>query len=232
MDNFILKKGKSLERLPFNREILPNLKLQQSLKEFSFVDSVKLIKTSLWGGKDKLFIIDGQHRYNEGFRLEMDIPCSVVLESNDIHKIVKLMSIYNNTQRKWTLDNFVDCYCELAISDYIYLKNKKRETGYTYATLVAVYSGLKSTSNLKNGTFKINDVGRGDSILSYTKDILKITKLPMRSILGFIMFFNNIKDYNHLRFIKNLSSNLSMLDNCIETMQYSDKFNDIYKRAR
>lgn len=226
-----LKKGETIEYLPFNRTVTANLELQESLREYGFLDPIKVIESSLWSGKKRLYIIDGHHRYNEAYRMGMKIYYIKILESNNIFEIVKVAGILNNIQRKWLLTDFVRCYCELAICDYMYLRRKQQDTGYTYATLTNIYSGQGATA-LKRGKFKIPDVNKGDLILSYCKDVLSLIKLPMRSILGFASFYNNIKNYDHERFMKNLKSNLSLLDNCIERSQYAEKFTNIYNRSK
>lgn len=225
-----IKVGQSIDLIPFNRSINPNVSLRNSLRKYGFIDPIKLIRTSIFGKKDNLYVIDGQHRYNEGKILRMSIPYIELGVFDDLPGLVNLMATLNNTQRKWNSDNYVDCYCAIGNSNYLYLRTIKGKTGFTYDALSYIYTGTSKTINIKNGTFTILDKNKGDLVLSYVQDILKTSKFPIRAVRGFVSFYNQIKDYNHQKFIRNLKSNIPLLSDCMETTQFANMFQIIYKK--
>lgn len=224
-----LGKNEILNVVPFNRQYKKNPGLEESLRKNGFIEQLKVVKTSYFGSTG-LYIIDGMHRYNLGLLLNLEIPYTIVAETDKIEDIVGLMAVYNNTQRKWVLDNYVECYANTGNSSYIFLRNRKTQSKLTYSSLAIIYSGGSSKSEeLRNGSYKIPNSDKGDLLLSYIIDLKKLKKMPERaSVQGFVKFYNSVKNYNHMKFINNLSLSLPIMNDCLETAQFASKFNEIY----
>ena len=232
METIKLKKNQVLKIIPFNREIGSRPALAKSLNEFGLINPIKVILTSAFSGKNELYMIDGQHTYSECILEKIEVYYNVVLISDDIPQIVRLMGILNNTQEGWTCDNYIKCYTYVQNPHYLYLVSKKKDTRFSYPVLNTIYGTGRSTKSLKDGTFQIVDKEKGDLICNYVMDINKIKVLPMKAVIGFKYFHDSINNYNHERFLRNLSSHINVLDECFETIQFSEKFVTIYNRAK
>ena len=110
METIKLKKNQVLKIIPFNREIGSRPALAKSLNEFGLINPIKVILTSAFSGKNELYMIDGQHTYSECILEKIEVYYNVVLISDDIPQIVRLMGILNNTQVGWTRDNYIKWY--------------------------------------------------------------------------------------------------------------------------
>lgn len=225
-----LKSNQLLQLIPFNREIKPNIGLRKSIQTYGFLGSIVVVKTSIFGTKDGLYILDGQHRYNEAKFLGIDNIPYTIIKLDEQSKIVALMASLNNTANKWTNDHYANCYCAVGDSNYLYLRRIKGETGFSYPVLLNIYTGnTKSTLDFKKGKISINTTN-GDEILSYICDIFKIKSLKERSMRAFVLFYRNTKNYNHSKFINNFKHSLPILDDCMETTQFYNKFIEMYKK--
>jgi hypothetical protein len=232
MEIFKLKKNQVIKIIPFNREINNRPALAKSLNKYGLINPIKVILTSAFSGKNELYVIDGQHTYNECKRENIDVYYMIVLESDDIPEIVNLMGILNNTQEGWVCDNYIKCYTYVQNPHYLYLVAKKKDTRFSYPVLNTIYGTGRSTKSLKNGSFQIIDKEKGDLICDYVMAINKIKVLSMKAVIGFKNFYDALNNYNHERFLRNLSNHITVLDDCIEIIQFSEKFVTIYNRAK
>ncbi len=227
-----LKTNQSLEIIPFNREVKSNKALRDSLRKYGFMDSIKVIETSLFGKNKGLYIVDAQHRYYEGKILELEIPYTIVAKTDKLSEIVDIMSIYNNTGRKWVNDDYANCYCAIGKSEYLYLRAKRGETKLSYAALLNIYCGGDNGQcykRFREGNIKLN-IESGDILLKYSISLFKIKSLSERSLRAFIPFVKSINNYDNDKFLRNLKYSLPLLDDCLETTQFYDKFVEVYNK--
>ena len=117
-----------------------------------------------------LNIIDGQHRYETS--IATNEPVYYVIKNDfSLLQIAKL----NSRGQKWTMNDFLNCYCKLGVQDYIELRDLSREVKSSISTL----TGLLMKNNVKasvkeefeSGEFKINFLESTKRYISLTEDL-------------------------------------------------------------
>ena len=101
------------------------------------------------------YIIDGQHRLSACIRL--GLPVTYVVNHNIDSKAV---TEANNTQRKWSVDDWVNHYAKKGNVDYISLANKVSEyKGHTSGKVqYCFFDGNKNPNRyIKSGEYKFNE---------------------------------------------------------------------------
>lgn len=117
---------------------------------------------------DKLAIIDGQHRFETCIATNEPVH---YLIKNDItlQQIAKL----NSRGQKWTISDFLNCYCKLGVEDYITLAELCREFKVSVSTVLGLLMKnsvkIRCKDEFESGEFKVNH-------LESTKKYLKLTE--------------------------------------------------------
>lgn len=102
--------------LPGNREINNNhvTKLRKIIKEYGMLSTPLMVATKRYNGKGDnklhLYILDGQHRIEACLKDSVSFNYRVI-RLEDIATIVDLMAKLNNSDKSWTIDNFINSYC-------------------------------------------------------------------------------------------------------------------------
>ena len=146
------------------------------------------------------YIIDGQHRLSACMRLGRDVTYVVNYSLTS-----KAVMEANNTQKKWTADDWVKHYAELGNVDYISLRNctKKWSKRLTSGKIqYAFYKGTTSpSSSIKKGEYKI-DFETGESVINNCIIMKKIVAEAFHTrflrALKTVMLRNESFDINEL----------------------------------
>jgi len=119
---------------------------------------------------DMFHIIDGQHRYETSIACEEPV---YYLIKNDftLQQIAKL----NSRGQKWSMNDFLNCYCKLGIEDYSILKNTTAQYKVmlgTVASLLMLNDVRKRVKDdFEQGTFKVNHLEETQKLLELTEDV-------------------------------------------------------------
>jgi len=146
------------------------------------------------------YVIDGQHRLAACIRL--GLPVTYVVNYSISSKAV---TEANNTQRKWTTDDWVNHYAKKGSVDYISLSKKiKQYKNIPSGKLMYCFFDRKGNPNsaIKKGEYKIN-IELGDEILEncYKVNLVFKDALHTRFIRAIkVVMLNNpdIFDVNEL----------------------------------
>ena len=123
---------------------------------------------------EKYQIIDGQHRYHVLQSLEKPIYFIKVdgLGMPEVHRL-------NTINKNWTLDDYMNSYCNKGLPEYIQYRDFKNRYGFNHnesILLLKGYHGQPGTTNhdeFKQGKFKIKSLEYAEHnaqiILSYEK---------------------------------------------------------------
>lgn len=120
----------------------------------------------------KLFIVDGQHRF-EAAKLTESPVFYVVSEELNLFQIATM----NSKQEKWSEKDFLNCYIELGISDYSQLKDLIQKYHFSLAVVAellmnGVYTkGKEIIDVFRSGNFKVNHLETAEASLSLITDI-------------------------------------------------------------
>ena len=66
--------------------------------------------------------------------------------------------------------------------------------------------------------------------MNYVTDLFNIKTLKERSIRAFVSFYRNTPDYDHKKFTTKFKYSLPLLEDCMETTQFYNKFVEIYNK--
>lgn len=125
--------------------------------------------------KKPFCIIDGQHRFEVCKRLKKPV---YYVESGELN-LLQIAKI-NSRAEKWTKKNFLDCYVNLGLEDYIILKNFIKKYNIVYSTAVSflmegrITGGGGPMEKFRNGEFEVNYFDMADKVVSLTVDLFSI----------------------------------------------------------
>ena len=162
--------------LSFNRNISMAHKneLIESIRKFGVLRDIICVQTSLFGKKNALYIVDGQHLFSALQYLNLSINYKIV-EANTKEQIVELMGTLNNTSKAWTLRNYADCYASINRREYQKVIDIYENTGININILIPTYGYNKPekmfssfgamSKEFKSGSFKFYDESKGDFLV-------------------------------------------------------------------
>jgi len=196
--------GKKYFEFPTNRDSGYSEDLAESMRIYGFVDPVKVIKTDLLDGVEKLYILDGHHRVKTASF--MGIPYSVDILDNKFSsrvEIVHFMTTLNSSQRPWHVNDYVRVYSKLGLKSYIDLIELKAGTPFSFYALSMVLSRMNKsnlTELLKSGSFYIERFQEGKRVVEFAKELSRIGRLSNRMLLSLnkVMMLDN---FNKKKFI-------------------------------
>ena len=140
------------------------------------------------------YVIDGQHRLSASMRLNLPITYVVNYKISS-----KAVMEANNTQRKWTSDDWIKHYAEQGNADYRLLREKIQywDKIFTSGKVQHAYyeTAMSVSTPIKNGTYKLNEI-LGDQLLDNC--------CKMKQIFS---------DAFHTRFVRALKTVMSRNDN-------------------
>jgi hypothetical protein len=203
-----------LHRLPFNREVKMNhvTSLLNSMNEFGILRLPVIIRTNVFG-KLKDYIIDAQHMVSALIKADQKTIQCIVVEENDIHKIIKTMAVLNNTASIWKLDDYVNAFAHMPGKEaYKFLKIHHLSTGFNYSVSAKILSGTET--NIKKGTFKIN-CSDADDITSKVIEISSIFNINNSKFQkAVVQFLRSTKELNYKKFLQTLAKNKQTFPIC------------------
>ena len=205
-----------------NRSVVPShvTRLSESLKNLGFLSPIIIFVMNL--AKERLvgkYVGDGQHRFLAAIRNNMDIPY-IEVEVKSVEQMVEYLALLNNTSKSWGLGDYVQAwscinpeYKTLAHYHDVY----DLELSCIAGILHESPSIFSSFNIIKDGSFKIKNLERGQRYLDYVSDFVnalpKMDRAFGRRIINAYHFFlvNNVDTYNHNKFIKNLKKRTDSL---------------------
>lgn len=150
--------------------------LLNSIERWGNLGVLVVVVTKSITGTLEYYIIDGQHRFKA--LKEKGLPIKFVLQELDsVIQIADLMSVLNNTQKAWLLEDYLRVFSHIGIDSYRVIKAKYEQTGIQLSLLIAFYalvstSGSANKSGFKQGTFDIPDLAVSLSLINTYKACL------------------------------------------------------------
>lgn len=220
---------KHLMTLPFNRVI--NTKhvtnLLNSMTHYGILRLPVILRTKIFG-KLSDYIIDAQHMVSALVKADhQKVPC-IIMEEDDITKIIDTMAVLNNTSSIWKIDDYVNAYCHMpGKEDYKLLKIHHLATGFNYTVSSKILNG--TTGGIKNGKFKIN-CSDADIMTQQLVDITSLFNTNYsKFMLSYITFARSVKNYNHKKFMQAAAKNKDNFQIIDDTVVMINALHKIYK---
>lgn len=126
----------------------------------------------VYAQSDVLKIIDGQHRFLACKELGKPI---YYVKCNELS--LQQIARINSRSDKWSNKDFLDCYKNLGISDYVYLQDflSKYKIIYSASIDLLMYGSCKTRENgmerFRDGEFKVNFREEVIELVELTKDL-------------------------------------------------------------
>ena len=221
---------RNLSTLPFNRAI--NVKhitiLLNSMVRYGVLRLPVIVRTKIFGGKHINYILDAQHMVEALLKADCEVMDCIVIEEDDITKIVDTMAALNNTANTWKVDDYVNAYCYMpGKEDYKLLKIHHLSTGFNYTVSSKILSG--NANVIKNGKFKIN-CSDADIV---TKNLIDVTSLfntdQSKFMMAYITFSRSIKNYDHKKFMQLAARKVDSFLILHDTVVMVNALNQLYK---
>ena len=204
--------SKALE-LPFNRpKIEKQIKIiGQSVVSVGILRTPVFAKTKAITGRYELYSLDGQHLIEACKRLDVKTIKGIVVETDSISEMVKMMALLNNVNQRWTLIDYVNSYCGTGNADFFALKNHSITNGFNIAISASILSGTNvlgaGCKSIKNGTFKVNDVEQ-DVITQNLIDVSTLVNTTNSKFhRAYLNFYRSLgSNYNHKKMTNKIQS--------------------------
>jgi hypothetical protein len=222
-----------------NRSIDPAqvTKLAKSIDAIGTQRTIVIAELSFITGKTEWYIIDGQHLYHALMRNGSDIPY-VVVEIKDKADLVEKIALLNASSKSWCTQDYITAWSCLK-TDYVklneYLNRYDLEKSFTASILMnRGYDGSEIIRDIKRGEFKIINEEANVLILDYITDVLRIIPRQNRTenrylCREFLKFLKSCADYDHVRFIKNITK---VKDEFKFATQESGKLSDFFYKLK
>ena len=213
----------------FNRNADKLRYLEESMRKHGWIEAYPMHVFN--NGKGKLKIKAGHHRFEVARKLGIAARFAVCDDTATIHELER-------ATRPWNLKDYLVSHLrEGKNAAYIEVDQYQRETGIGLSNCISILGGELAASNnksdsFKNGTYKINDGGRGDVIS-------QIVKAMKKNGVKFATHSNLVLAISRIVFIKELDLNrlvskIKTFAHFIEkqpcTESYIKMIEDIYNR--
>ena len=180
--------GAKIFEFPINRDSSYKEKLAKSFRKYGIIDDVKLIKTDLIDGVEKLYIVDGHNRAKTASFMKVNYPV-VVLANRFSSKteIVELVTTINNSQKPWHVTDYIRVYSKIGILDYNQLIELKAGTPYSLYAIAIMCTSVSRTNItelIKSGKFKILRYEEAKRTIEFAKELTNIGRLSNRMLLS------------------------------------------------
>lgn len=198
--------------LPMNREVNPKHveSMVKSINKMGCIRDIIVVKTKVFEGIPKTYVIDGQHLLNALIRGNMPVSYRE-LKLDTVEEIVSSMAMLNNSSKSWGLMDYVNAY-KVVNNDYMkllkYINMYNLEP--TMIGMIATTGSKTGISKLiKEGRFEISN-SRTEAMCKEFSDIfIKIGKADRWVKFNFLDVFMSVYgNYDHDKALKNLDKHL------------------------
>lgn len=180
---------------------------------------------------EKLEIIDGQHRFD--VIQELGLPLHYIICKgyglNEVH-------ILNANSKNWTMDDYLEGYCNLDYKDYILYRDfkEKYNIGHNECQLLLSENfHMKCRENFIKGEFKVTALLKATKIMEqilllqpYYSGVRRRTFIyTMNSLL-------NTPNFEFTEFIQKLKLQPTAMVDCVNVAQYKSLIEEIYNYRR
>jgi hypothetical protein len=157
-------------RDPHNRAMETNKPLRDSLKKHGWLYEIPIFVVP---DGSKFKVKDGQHRLE--YAIKMNLPVYYVVGAEDNIGTAEL----NNTQRKWSLRNYVTSHAQQGNQNYKRLMSFMDEHGlnpYAAAFLLSGSSLYTTSKSIKTGQFKVVNEQHATDVMTVLRASSQVCK--------------------------------------------------------
>ena len=175
---------------------------------------------------EKFEIIDGQHRFTVCKDLGLPIYYLLV-DSFGLEEVQTL----NANGKNWKIEDYIDGYCDMGLSEYCYFKSEMKRTGLSLSVLIALltFNNGDTMIEVKIGKLKLPNKKRGVIISEWIKDWSKwYSGADRRTFVIALVQLYNTKGYNHEKMIQKLQYQSAKIVDCTTSKTYLALLEEVY----
>lgn len=186
--------------LEFNRKPDPRhiVELRASMKIWGVITFCMMAETDCVDGVMRLYVVDGQNRAKaceyDGYPI---IYTKVRVRTKE--ELVELMVMVNNTNKRWSNNNYLYTWAYLKRKPYVIMKEKKKGV-IPFSALLPIYQWNKNPKDamihFRKGDMIFPKLEESEECIQYIVLLKEKVKLNRDYILGFHLFFKHIKEKN------------------------------------
>lgn len=203
--------------LPMNREI-DSKHVQRMITSLRLQGCTRYViccKTNVIEGKEKLYIIDGQHLATALEREGQPIPYFIQDEIKTEEQLITRMAFLNNSSKSWDLMNYINAW-KMIRPDYMKLFRWKNMYDIEITMLAAIgvnNAGIKhSTGSIKTGNFTITNPKAEEMCRAFNDIVLKIGMSDRTIKFQFLAaFLQAYSTYNHSSVMSNIDKHIKTI---------------------
>jgi len=181
----------------FNRPVDKNHvnKLASSMKVRGFRGAIIVIRTAIIDGIEKLYILDGQHRFEACKLLGIEFKFEIVDIKTEL-ELAQYIADVNNSSKAWGTNQFLDVWSKMKIREYIKLQEVFKNTKIQITPLVMIYNGASDMKAFRSGSMSFPNENESDTIVEQIMDLKGL--LPTKAFCrrAIVRVMRNEK-YNH-----------------------------------
>lgn len=195
-------KYRDFEFLPFNRKRKKRHtnEIKKSMERWGVLSFVTVAITDCIDGDMRMWVIDGQHRFDAMELLQNPILFTIA----NVHskkEMVRLIAALNRTSKNWALRDYLHSWCSIEIPEYVLIQETLGRTKLPITLILEAFSGLDRravTEKFQAGEFEIADKEKAKRYIGHIVE-LKTLMPRSRAILSCLLsLFNQYEEkYNN-----------------------------------
>jgi hypothetical protein len=179
---------------------------------------------------DRMEIIDGQHRVEVCRQLGLPVYF-IILENYGIKEVQML----NTNMKNWSIEDYLSCYCNEGIEDYIKYREFRAKFGFDHQVSLAFLMGNTSKYHqiFNEGNLKIKSYEKAEKGAQMISEFSQFYKgYKRKSFVFAMMVIMKHPDYNHQEMLDKLALQQTKLVDCPSVESYISLLEDIYNYHR
>lgn len=177
-------------------------------------------------------VIDGQHRFMACKELKIPVYY-VVAEEVTIRQIADL----NNASDKWKNSDFLNCYCDMKMPDYVKLREFMDSSKLPLSTVVLLlnrgrefsYGGGSAMPSFRDGDFKCDHADYANEVMEIYGDISAKNEVAMKSMtVSAIVTLINGGKYDHKHMMDRFDKSKATIPRCGNVKEYLLRIEEVY----
>lgn len=221
--------------LPMNRNTNPKIieLMVKSIRTMGVIRPVVCVRTSIYDGTMRTYIVDGQHLFKALQRESLPIPYCYIEVKTEL-EIVHKMALLNNSSKSWTLVDYVNAW-RYYKSDYGILKELASDYNLEVLIVSQICNNTKGAGNmaggssiLKQGDFCITNPKAKEMCKLFSDLFIAIGRADRWVKHQFLYVFLQAygPKYNHEKTLTNIQKNIKQ----IKIMSDVDKANEYIQK--
>jgi len=193
-------------------------RMVNSIRSMGIIRPIVCIKTDIFDGEMKTYVIDGQHLLNACQRENLHVPYITVDISTE-EEIVQKMAKLNNSSKSWSLLDYVNAW-KYHNSDYAKLKKFTKMYNLEVLIVSQICNNSKGFGNmasgsrmLKKGEFSIINPKAEEMCKLFSDLFIAIGRADRWIKHQFLYVFLQAygPSYNHEKILKNIQKNIKQI---------------------